>query len=55
MHHIGKKDISLWDDQDAFYYDAIQFENGTSQRLRIRSLVGIIPLLAVEIMHSRCI
>jgi Glycosyl hydrolase family 63 C-terminal domain len=52
MHHIGKKDISLWDEQDAFYYDAIQFENGTSQRLRIRSLVGIIPLLAVEIMHS---
>jgi hypothetical protein len=52
MHHIGKRDISLWDDQDAFYYDAIQFENGTSQRLKIRSLVGIIPLLAVEIMHK---
>jgi hypothetical protein len=52
MHHIGKKDISLWDEKDAFYYDAIQFENGTSQRLKIRSLVGIIPLLAVEIMHS---
>lgn len=52
MHHIGKKDISLWDDEDAFYYDAIQFENGSSQRLKIRSLVGIIPLLAVEIMHG---
>jgi hypothetical protein len=52
MHHIGKKDISLWDDQDSFYYDAIQFENGNSQRLRIRSLVGIIPLLAVEIIHG---
>jgi hypothetical protein len=52
MHHIGKKDISLWDDEDAFYYDAIQFENGSSQRLKIRSLVGIIPLFAVEIMHS---
>ena len=52
MHHIGKKDISLWDDQDKFYYDAVQFENGSSQRLRIRSLVGIIPLLAVEIIHS---
>jgi len=52
MHHIGKKDISLWDEQDEFYYDAIQFENGTSQRLRIRSLVGIIPLLAVEIMNK---
>ncbi|MFT3937038.1 MAG: hypothetical protein QM726_25655 [Chitinophagaceae bacterium] len=52
MHHIGKKDISLWDEQDNFYYDAVQFENGTSQRLKIRSLVGIIPLLAVEIMHK---
>ncbi len=50
MHHIGKKDISLWDEQDAFYYDAIQFENGSSQRLKIRSMVGIIPLLAVEII-----
>ncbi len=53
MHHIGKKDISLWDNQDAFYYDAVEFENGTSQRLKIRSLVGIIPLLAVEIMNSK--
>ncbi len=52
MHHIGKKDISLWDEEDAFYYDAIQFGNGTSQRLKIRSLVGIIPLFAVEIIHA---
>ena len=52
MHHIGKKDISLWDEQDGFYYDVIQFENGTSQRLKIRSLVGVIPLLAVEIMNK---
>lgn len=52
MHHIGKKDISLWDEEDNFYYDAVQFENGSSQRLRIRSLVGVIPLLAVEIINS---
>ncbi|HMO61822.1 MAG TPA: glucosidase [Ferruginibacter sp.] len=52
MHHIGKKDISLWDDEDKFYYDAIQFEDGASQRLKIRSLIGIIPLLAVEIINS---
>jgi Glycosyl hydrolase family 63 C-terminal domain len=52
MHHMGKKDISLWDEEDAFYYDAVQFEDGTSQRLKVRSLVGIIPLLAVEIMHT---
>lgn len=52
MHHIGKKDISLWDEEDAFYYDAVQFENGTTQRLKIRSLIGIIPLLAVEIINT---
>jgi len=52
MHHIGKKDISLWDEEDGFYYDAVQFENGASQRLKIRSLIGIIPLLAVEIINT---
>ncbi|MFT4153349.1 MGH1-like glycoside hydrolase domain-containing protein [Parafilimonas sp.] len=52
MHHIGRRDISLWDEEDAFYYDAIQFGNGSSQRLKIRSLVGIIPLFAVEIIHA---
>ncbi|OOQ61485.1 MGH1-like glycoside hydrolase domain-containing protein [Mucilaginibacter pedocola] len=52
MQRMGKTDISLWDEEDGFYYDAIQFENGASQRLKIRSLVGIIPLLAVEIMPA---
>lgn len=51
MHHIGKKEISLWDDKDAFYYDEVMMEDGTSERLRVRSLVGIIPLLAVEVIH----
>ena len=44
--------MSLWDEEDGFYYDAVQFENGTSQRLKIRSLIGIIPLLAVEIINT---
>ncbi len=52
MHHIGKKDISLWDDEDNFYYDVVEMSNGTTDRLRVRSLVGIIPLFAVEILHK---
>jgi hypothetical protein len=52
MHHIGQKDISLWDEQDEFYYDVVQLENGGSERMRVRSLVGIIPLLAVEVINS---
>jgi hypothetical protein len=52
MHHIGQKDISLWDDEDDFYYDVVEMSNGTTDRLKVRSLVGIIPLFAVEIIHK---
>lgn len=52
MHHIGKKDISLWDDEDNFYYDVVEMANGKTERLRVRSLVGVIPMFAVEIMHK---
>ena len=52
MHHIGKKDISLWDDTDNFYYDVVEMSSGTSDRLKVRSLVGIIPMFAVEILHK---
>ncbi|MBU0940815.1 MAG: glucosidase [Bacteroidetes bacterium] len=51
MHHIGKKDLSLWDDQDSFYYDVVEMSDGSTERLKVRSLVGVIPMFAVEIMH----
>jgi hypothetical protein len=40
----------LWDEQDGFYYDQIHGGNG-AQRLRIRSMVGVIPLFACEILE----
>ncbi|WP_100614967.1 MGH1-like glycoside hydrolase domain-containing protein [Confluentibacter citreus] len=52
MHHIGKKDISLWDDEDNFYYDVVEMATGATDRLRVRSLVGVIPMFAVEIIHK---
>ena len=36
MHHIGEGKISLWDDEDAFYYDVVQMDDGTSGRLKVR-------------------
>lgn len=39
----------LWDEQDGFYYDQMH-QNGRSERLRVRSLVGLIPLCAVEVL-----
>ena len=41
----------LWDEVDGFYYDQLQ-TNGQSHRLRIRSIVGIIPLFAVEVLDD---
>jgi hypothetical protein len=37
---------SLWDEKDQFYYDAIRFEDGHTESLPVRSLVGLIPLYA---------
>jgi hypothetical protein len=39
----------LWDEQDGFYYDQIH-DNGRTEKLRIRSLVGLIPLCSVEVL-----
>src|SRR5262249_48336147 len=38
----------LWDNEDEFYYDVLHLPDGTKTRLKVRSLVGLIPLLAVE-------
>ncbi|RKD89996.1 MGH1-like glycoside hydrolase domain-containing protein [Mangrovibacterium diazotrophicum] len=52
MNNIGFKEIPLWDDEDNFFYDVVRFEDGRNEKLRVRSLVGIIPLFAVEVIHE---
>jgi hypothetical protein len=39
---------SLWDDEDGFYYDVLHLPDGTHHPLKVRSMVGLIPLFAVE-------
>jgi len=46
MNHMGN-DTSLWDDQDHFYFDVLHLPHGERIRLKVRSMVGIIPLFAV--------
>ena len=48
LNDIGGKGIPLWNDEDAFFYDVLHFDSGEVLPLRLRSLVGLIPLLAVE-------
>jgi hypothetical protein len=42
--------LSLWDEEDGFYYDRIHFPDGSRQAIKIRSMVGLVPLFAVEIL-----
>jgi hypothetical protein len=48
MVNIGGTGVRLWNDEDQFYYDVLQLPNGQMKTLKIRSLVGLIPLFAVE-------
>ena len=45
----------LWDDEDGFYYDVLQQPGQPPRPLRVRSMVGLIPLLAVEVLHDGAI
>jgi hypothetical protein len=48
MKHMGGQDYSLWDDKDGFFYDVLVHPDGSYHKFRVRSLVGIIPLYAIE-------
>jgi hypothetical protein len=48
MKHMGKRNYQLWDEEDLFFYDVLRFPDGNFQKFRVRSLVGIIPLYAIE-------
>jgi len=48
MNAVGDEAIGLWDDEDGFYYDVLRRPNGGSVKMRVRSLVGLVPLLAVQ-------
>jgi hypothetical protein len=48
MENISNEGISLWDDEDSFFYDVFHLEGKESKKLKVRSIVGLIPLFAVE-------
>ena len=51
FYHIGGRDISLWDEKDGFFYDVLHSVNGRYVSLRVRSFIGLVPLLAVHILE----
>ncbi len=52
MNHIGNTQLSLWDEADSFYYDVLHLPHGDRLHLKVRSMVGLIPLFAVETLEA---
>ena len=52
MNNAGSDGDGLWDEKDGFYYDMLRLPDGTTEPMRIRSMVGLIPLFAVEVLHA---
>jgi hypothetical protein len=52
MFKNGVKQEGLWDSEDEFYYDMLYSDDGRSLSLKLRSMVGLIPLFAVEVLED---
>ncbi|GAA4322012.1 glucosidase [Mucilaginibacter gynuensis] len=50
--NMGLDAIGLWDDQDGFYYDLLRKPDGSWDRLRLRTLVGLIPMFATNVFDE---
>ncbi|MBI3862432.1 MAG: glucosidase [Planctomycetia bacterium] len=51
MAHLGD-DTGMWDEEDGFFYDVLRLPDGRSQRLKVRSMVGLLPLCAATIFEG---
>ena len=52
MDRIGEHQDEMWDEVDGFFYDLLRFPDGSAVRLKVRSLIGILPLCAVSVFQS---
>jgi len=49
MNQTGSE--GMWDEEDGFYYDVLRLPDGTARRLKVRSMVGLLPLCAVTVIE----
>ena len=55
MNNRGGHGIDLWDEEDGFYYDVLHLPDGSHHKLKVRSMVGLIPLFAVETLEPEIV
>ena len=52
MDRIGENHDEMWDEEDGFFYDLLHFPNGDAMRLKVRSMVGLLPLCASTVFEA---
>ncbi len=52
MDHIGDNEDEMWDEEDGFFYDVLRLPDGNAFRLKVRSLVGLMPLCATTVFPT---
>ena len=52
MKRMGGRGYQLWDEEDGFFYDVLRYPSGEFHKFRVRSLVGLIPLYAIEVLDE---
>src|SRR5258708_37440957 len=51
MRSMGPNGVGLWDDADGFFYDVLRLPDGRAHQMKVRSVVGLVPLFAVEVLE----
>ncbi len=52
MDKIGDTEDEMWDQEDQFFYDVLRFPDGSATRLKVKSMVGLLPLCAITILEK---
>ncbi|MGJ0485744.1 MAG: MGH1-like glycoside hydrolase domain-containing protein [Methylomicrobium sp.] len=52
MDRLGEHQDEMWDEEDGFFYDVLRLPDGTAMRLKVRSMVGLLPLAAVALFEE---
>jgi len=52
MDRVGEHEDELWDEVDGFFYDVLRYPDGSVQRIKTRSIVGLLPLCATAVMPA---
>jgi len=52
LDSVGERNDEMWDEEDGFFYDVLRFPDGNATRLKVRSIVGLLPLAAVAVFEE---